>query len=123
MTQEDKELDLLIVLHPLFKELGSFKYFMTLKTTLTVENDTVIIKYLDLPCDNSLVNLDGYTKISHDEAIMSIKVLSPNILAISHNFEISVFEILPSALQNVIAMMVKTALIKIKICLESLTEE
>lgn len=125
VIEEDKELDILIVLKPLFKELGYLKYFMSLKTTLTIDNDNnmVIIKYLDIPYNGELGNLQeaGYTKIAHDEAIMSIKILSPNIIAVNHNFEINLFEILPGALQNVVAMMVKTALLKIKLCLEGLS--
>ena len=122
VIEEDKELDLLIVLKPLFKELGYLKYFMSLKTTLTVDNDMIIIKYLDIPYnDTSNTNkLSGYTKIVHEEAVMSIKILSPNIIAVNHNFEINLFEILPGALQNVVALMVKTALLKIKLCLEGL---
>jgi hypothetical protein len=124
VIEEDRELDMLIVLNPLFKELGSFKYFMSLKTTLEhdIHNNMIIIKYLDIPYEDKSNKLQGYTKITHDEAILSVKILSPNIIAVNHNFEINIFEMLPNALQNVVALMVKTALLKIKICLEGLTE-
>lgn len=123
VVEEDRDIDLLLIFKPLFKELGYLKFFMTIKTTLTVDNDVITIKYLDNPLIGNEIKLPGYTRIAQDESTLSIKILNPHIVAITHTFEINLFDVLPNALQNVVALMVKSALLKMKTCLENLNDD
>ena len=100
----DKEINLLIKLKPIFKELGMLRYFMSVKTTKIEENGMVSFKTEDLPGEQSL---QGYTRVPHNVSTLSVKTLSNNRLAINHNFEVDISDFVPSHMNNVIAMLVK----------------
>lgn len=117
IVDKDKEIQLLILLKPLFKELGMLRYFMAVKTTKSEENGMIIFKTEDLPDERTI---QGFTRVPHNVSVMSIKVLSENKLAVNHNFEVDISDYLPSHMNNVVAMLVKKVFLNFKTFIESL---
>lgn len=117
IVDPEREIHLLLLLKPLFKEFGMLRYFMAVKTTKSEENGMTIFKTEDLPDERTV---QGYTRVPHNVSVMSIKILSENKLAVNHNFEVDISDYLPSHMNNVVAMLVKKVFLNFKSFIENL---
>lgn len=112
------EIDVLIFLKPVFKDYNILKCYLCIKIILSEENGCISFKNTDIPYDEN--KIQGYTRISNNTTETRIIIHSDNLLTINHTFEVNLFDIFPSAMQNIIAKMVKAVFNKVKVFCEKI---
>ena len=112
------EIDVLIFIKPIFKDYNFLKYYLCIKIILSEENGCIYFKNTDIPYDEN--KIQDYTRISNNTTETHIIIHSDNLLTINHTFEVNLFDIFPSVMQNIIAKMVKAVFYKVKIFCEKI---
>tara|TARA_Y100000591_G_scaffold149662_1_gene128577 strand:- start:8511 stop:9074 length:564 start_codon:yes stop_codon:yes gene_type:complete len=121
-TEYENIKNILFKFNNLGKELDMSSQYMIIQTTINNNNNTVLFSSCDISLNNDEINyykLNDYDKLFCDFANLNINIID-NKLYFNYIFKISLADILPIYIENIMGVMMKKIFYNIKQFIEKI---